>query len=42
VELFLNSALIQYVQFVDHGLLPEWKTSPYTPWRQAWTDSLGA
>jgi NTE family protein len=40
VELFLNSALIQYVQFVDHGLLPEWKTSPYTPWRQAWTDSL--
>jgi NTE family protein len=40
VERFLNHALIQYVQLVDHGFLPEWKTSPYSPWRQAWTATL--
>lgn len=40
VERFLNNTLIQYVQLVDNGLLPEWKTSPYSPWRQAWTATL--
>ncbi len=37
---FLNQSLIDYVQLVDKGLLPEWKTSPYSPWRQAWTATL--
>ncbi|MEJ2660848.1 MAG: patatin-like phospholipase family protein [Desulfobacteraceae bacterium] len=40
LERFLNDALIQYVQLVDHGFLPEWKTSPYSPWHQAWTAAL--
>lgn len=40
LERFLNDTLIQYVQLVDYGLLPEWKTSPYSPWRQAWTTTL--
>ena len=40
LERFLNNALINYVQLVDHGFLPEWKTSPYSPWRQAWTATL--
>jgi NTE family protein len=37
LESFLNNALIGYVQLVDNGFLPEWNTSPYSPWRQAWT-----
>jgi NTE family protein len=36
LESFLNNALISYVQLVDNGFLPEWNTSPYSPWRQAW------
>lgn len=40
LERYLNDALIQYVQLVDHGFLPEWKTSPYSPWRQAWTATM--
>lgn len=40
VERFLNHALIQYVELMDHGILPEWKASPYTPWRQAWTATM--
>jgi NTE family protein len=40
VECFFNESLIQYVQLVDHGFLPEWKSSPYSPWRQAWTATL--
>jgi NTE family protein len=40
VESFFNDSLIQYVQLVDHGFLPEWKSSPYSPWRQAWTATL--
>ena len=40
LERILNDSLIHYVQLVDHGFLPEWKTSPYSPWRQAWTATL--
>jgi NTE family protein len=40
LEGVLNDTLIQYVQLLDHGILPEWKTSPYTPLRQAWTAAL--
>jgi NTE family protein len=40
LESVLNATLINYVQLVDHGFLPDWKTSPYSPWRQAWTATL--
>ncbi len=40
LECFLNDTLINYVQLVDRGWLPDWKTSPYSPWRQAWTATL--
>ncbi len=40
LERFLNDTLIQYVQLVDYGFLPEWKSSPYSPWRQSWTATL--
>jgi NTE family protein len=40
LEHFLNESLIDYVQLVDKGVLPEWKTSPYSPWRQAWVATL--
>ncbi len=31
VEQYLNNSLIQYIQLVDGGLLPHWKSSPYSP-----------
>lgn len=40
LERFLNNTLINYAQLVDHGVLPEWKTSPYASWRQTWTTTL--
>jgi NTE family protein len=40
IEQLLNDALIQYLQLVDKGLLPEWKSSPYSPHRQSMTAML--
>ena len=31
VEQYLNNSLIQYIQLVNGGLLPHWKSSPYSP-----------
>jgi NTE family protein len=36
-EQFLNDSLIQYIHLVDSGFLPEWKSSPYSPYRQTMT-----
>ena len=40
LERLLNDTLINYIQLVDHGFLPDWRTSPYSSWRQAWTATL--
>jgi NTE family protein len=40
VEQLLNDSLIQYIQLLDKGLLPEWKSSPYSPHRQSMTAML--
>jgi len=40
LERLFNDSLIHYLQLLDHGFLPEWKTSPYSPWWQAWVMTL--
>ncbi|MBT8339823.1 MAG: patatin-like phospholipase family protein [Desulfatitalea sp.] len=40
VETFLNDSLIQYIQLVDNGFLPEWKSSPYSAYRQTMAATL--
>ncbi len=35
IERFLNDSLIHYTQMVDSGLIPEWKSSPYSLHRHA-------
>lgn len=40
IEQVLNDSLIQYIQLVDRGFLPEWKSSPYSPHLQTMTAAL--
>lgn len=40
IEQFLNDSLIQYIQLVDGGFLPEWKSTPYSAYRQTMTAML--
>jgi NTE family protein len=40
MENYLNDILIQYLQLVDGGLLPHWKSSPYVPLNQFVTSTL--
>ena len=40
MENYLNDILLQYLQLVDGGLLPHWKSSPYVPLNQFVTSTL--
>ena len=40
LERVLNDTFIRYLELVDHGLLMEWKTSPYSTWRQGWNTMM--
>jgi NTE family protein len=40
IEQLLNDSLIRYIQLVDSGFLPEWKSSPYSPHRKTMTATL--
>ena len=40
IEHFLNDSLIRYIQLVDSGFLPEWKSSPYSLHRQTMIATL--
>jgi NTE family protein len=41
VEQYLNDALIQYMQWINGGLLPHWKSSPYSPVHYAMAAAFG-
>jgi NTE family protein len=40
-EQYLNESLIQYMQLVNGGLLPHWKSSPYSPLQYAMASAFG-
>lgn len=41
VEQYLNETLIQYMQWINGGLLPNWKSSPYSPIPYAMAAAFG-
>lgn len=41
VEQYLNDTMIQYMQWVNGGLLPHWNSSPYSPMQYALAAAFG-